>query len=132
VGDIIGSGDTLLVGLASDIADPVVEKVAALRDVESAVRTPDGLLVRLTPAPAPTVGAAVSETAGVRASGGADRPEGTVTASGAPDSEGSPGGVSGRSASLLVELVRLEVPVASIGPNHRLEDAFLTLIGDSE
>ncbi|GAB2953892.1 CocE/NonD family hydrolase [Streptomyces pseudoechinosporeus] len=134
VGDIIGSGDTLLVGLASDIADPVVEKVAALRDVESAVRTDDGLLVRLTPATPPTEGAAVPETAGVGASGGADRAEGTVTVSGAPDAAGSEGapGVNERSASLLVELVRLEVPVASIGPNRRLEDAFLTLIGDFE
>ena len=31
--------------------------------------------------------------------------------------------------ALLVELVRLEVPVASLGPHRRLEDAFLTLIG---
>ncbi|MFI1735931.1 alpha/beta fold hydrolase [Streptomyces acidicola] len=108
VGEIIGAGDTLLVGLAADIPDPLVEKVAALPDVESAVRTEGGLLVRLTPAAAPT-----------------------ETASGAPVSDGAPGGVTERSASLLVELVRLEVPVASLGAHRRLEDAFLTLIGGS-
>ncbi|MFC1435653.1 alpha/beta fold hydrolase [Streptacidiphilus sp. N1-3] len=32
-------------------------------------------------------------------------------------------------AELMVELVRLEVPVHSLGPHRRLEDAFLTLIG---
>lgn len=32
---------------------------------------------------------------------------------------------------LLVELVRLEIPVARVGPHRRLEDAFLTLIGGS-
>jgi len=32
---------------------------------------------------------------------------------------------------LVAELVRLEVPVASVGPHRRLEDAFLTLIGGS-
>ncbi|OPF78837.1 ABC transporter ATP-binding protein [Streptomyces antioxidans] len=32
-------------------------------------------------------------------------------------------------ARLLAELVRLEIPVTSFGPNRRLEDAFLTLIG---
>ncbi|MGY0064496.1 alpha/beta fold hydrolase [Streptomyces sp. LZ34] len=32
-------------------------------------------------------------------------------------------------ARLLTELVRLEIPVTSFGPNRRLEDAFLTLIG---
>jgi ABC-2 type transport system ATP-binding protein len=38
--------------------------------------------------------------------------------------------LDGSSASeLLVELVRLEVPVHSLGPHRRLEDAFLTLIG---
>ncbi|MER6092109.1 alpha/beta fold hydrolase [Streptomyces bluensis] len=108
VGEIIGAGDTLLVGLAADIPDALVEKVAVLQDVESAVRTEGGLLVRLTPAAAPT---------------------GTV--SGAPVSDGAPGGVTERSASLLVELVRLEVPVASLGAHRRLEDAFLTLIGGS-
>jgi len=34
-------------------------------------------------------------------------------------------------AESLAELVRLEVPVASVGPHRRLEDAFLTLIGGS-
>ncbi|MBA2806288.1 alpha/beta fold hydrolase [Streptomyces sp. KM273126] len=109
VGEIVGAGDTLLVGLAADIPDPLVEKVAALPDVESAVRTEGGLLVRLTPAVTVTAGAMVSE--------------------GVP--EGAPGGVTERSASLLVELVRLEVPVASLGAHRRLEDAFLTLIGGS-
>ncbi|MFD8571274.1 alpha/beta fold hydrolase [Streptomyces sp. NPDC059639] len=88
---IIGSGDTLLVGLAGEIGDPVIEKVAALTGVESAVRADDGLLVRLSPAP--------SEPPGVPA------------------------------ARLLAELVRLDVPVKSLGPHRRLEDAFLTLIG---
>ncbi|MFJ9338938.1 alpha/beta fold hydrolase [Streptomyces sp. NPDC101733] len=32
-------------------------------------------------------------------------------------------------ARLIAELVRLEVPVAAVGPHRRLEDAFLTLIG---
>ncbi|AGP52727.1 alpha/beta fold hydrolase [Streptomyces rapamycinicus] len=32
-------------------------------------------------------------------------------------------------ARLLAELVRLEIPVTAFGPNRRLEDAFLTLIG---
>ncbi|MEU6402256.1 alpha/beta fold hydrolase [Streptomyces sp. NPDC046985] len=85
VGEIVGSGDTLLVGTAAPVDDPVAEKVAALADVASAVRTDDGLLVRL-----------------------------------------APGGTAQR---LVVELVRLEVPVASVGPHRRLEDAFLTLIG---
>ncbi|WP_282699354.1 alpha/beta fold hydrolase [Streptomyces sp. CC219B] len=87
--DITGSGDTLLVGLTTDVPDPLLDKVAALPDVESATRTDDGLLVRL--------------------------------AGSSPDA----------AARLLVELVRLEVPVASLGPHRRLEDAFLTLIGGS-
>ncbi|MFK0142050.1 alpha/beta fold hydrolase [Streptomyces murinus] len=85
VRDIIGSGDTLLVGTAGPVEEPVMEKVAALPGVASAVRTDDGLLVRLA------------------AGGTAER--------------------------LVVELVRLSVPVASVGPHRRLEDAFLTLIG---
>lgn len=32
-------------------------------------------------------------------------------------------------AALIAELVRLDVPVAAVGPHRRLEDAFLTLIG---
>lgn len=87
VRDIVGSGDTLLVGTAVPVPEPVVEKVGALDGVASAVRTDDGLLIRL-----------------------------------------EPGGTAER---LVVELVRLEVPVASVGPHRRLEDAFLTLIGGS-
>ncbi|MFQ6147221.1 CocE/NonD family hydrolase [Streptomyces seoulensis] len=87
VRDIIGSGDTLLVGTATPVAEPVAEKVAALPGVASAVRTDDGLLVRLEPGGAPQ--------------------------------------------TLVAELVRLDVPVASVGPHRRLEDAFLTLIGGS-
>ncbi|MFS8197250.1 alpha/beta fold hydrolase [Streptomyces sp. CWNU-52B] len=102
VHEIIGSGDTLLVGLAGEIADPLVEKVAALPGVDSAVRADDGLLIRLT-ALAPAL-AGTSPTA-------------------TEDSAAA--------ARLLVELVRLEVPVASMGPHRRLEDAFLTLIGGS-
>ncbi len=89
VAEIVGSGDTLLVGLAADVPDPLVEKVAALPGVASAVRVDDGLLVRL---------------------------DGTEGAG---------------AARLLPELVRLEVPVESLGPHRRLEDAFLTLIGGS-
>ncbi|MFD5633944.1 alpha/beta fold hydrolase [Streptomyces sp. NPDC127077] len=87
VSEIIGSGDTLLVGTGAPLDAPVVEKVGALPGVLSAVATEDGLLVRLD------------------AGGSAQR--------------------------LVVELVRLEVPVASVGPHRRLEDAFLTLIGGS-
>ncbi|MFD4633715.1 alpha/beta fold hydrolase [Streptomyces sp. NPDC058284] len=87
VAEIVGSGDTLLVGLASDIPDPLVEKIAALPGVASAVRADDGLLIRL---------------------------DGTEQAS---------------AVRLLPELVRLDVPVESMGPHRRLEDAFLTLIG---
>ncbi|MFF9769914.1 CocE/NonD family hydrolase [Streptomyces sp. NPDC014636] len=87
VREIVGSGDTLLVGTAVPVEGPVAEKVGALPGVASAVRTDDGLLVRL-----------------------------------------EPGGTAER---LVVELVRLEVPVASVGPHRRLEDAFLTLIGGS-
>ncbi|MBT2384132.1 alpha/beta fold hydrolase [Streptomyces sp. ISL-11] len=86
VADIVGSGDTLLVGVEGELTEPLVEKVAALPGIASAVPGDEGLLVRLD---------------GMRA------PE------------------------LLVELVRLEVPVARVGPHRRLEDAFLTLIGGS-
>ncbi|MFJ4618020.1 alpha/beta fold hydrolase [Streptomyces sp. NPDC088812] len=87
VREIVGSGDTLLVGTSAPVDDPVVEKVAALPGVASADRADDGLLVRLDP-------------------------------------DGTP-------ARLVADLVRLEVPVESVGPHRRLEDAFLTLIGDS-
>ncbi|MEU6536517.1 CocE/NonD family hydrolase [Streptomyces sp. NPDC047000] len=87
VAEITGSGHTLLVGTAEPVADPVVEKVAALPGVASAVRADTGLLVRL-------------------------------------DADGS-------AVRLVAELVRLDVPVSSVGPHRRLEDAFLTLIGGS-
>ncbi|MFF1718811.1 CocE/NonD family hydrolase [Streptomyces sviceus] len=87
VAEIVGSGDTLLVGTAVPVEEPLAEKVAALPGVASALTTDDGLLVRL-------------------------------------DTEGS-------AARLVADLVRLEVPVESVGPHRRLEDAFLTLIGDS-
>ncbi|MBX9398280.1 CocE/NonD family hydrolase [Streptomyces sp. TRM72054] len=87
VGEIVGSGDTLLVGTGTPVEDAVVEKIAALPGIASAVLTGDGLLVRL-------------------------------------DADGS-------ASRLVAELVRLEVPVASVGPHRRLEDAFLTLIGGS-
>ncbi|QQM43233.1 alpha/beta fold hydrolase [Streptomyces liliifuscus] len=87
VKEIIGSGDTLLVGTATPTDEPVVEKVAALPGVVSAVSTDDGLLVRL-------------------------------------DADGS-------AQRLVAELVRMDVPVESVGPHRRLEDAFLTLIGES-
>ncbi|GCB49260.1 methionine ABC transporter ATP-binding protein [Streptomyces sp. NL15-2K] len=86
VAEIIGSGDTLLVGTAAPVDEPVVDKVAALPGVASAVRTDDGLVVRLDP--------------------------------------------DGTAQRLVAELVRLEVPVASVGPHRGLEEAFLTLIGD--
>ncbi|MER5749839.1 CocE/NonD family hydrolase [Streptomyces sp. NPDC002088] len=85
VKEIVGSGDTLLVGTVVPVEEPVVEKVAALPGVASAVRTEEGLLVRLD------------------AGGSAPR--------------------------LVAELVRLDIPVESVGPHRRLEDAFLTLIG---
>ncbi|MFI5819255.1 alpha/beta fold hydrolase [Streptomyces rishiriensis] len=87
VAEIVGSGDTLLVGTAAPVEEPVVEKIAALPGVASALRADDGLLVRLA------------------ADGAAQR--------------------------LVAELVRLDVPVTSVGPHRRLEDAFLTLIGGS-
>ncbi|MGW4020885.1 alpha/beta fold hydrolase [Streptomyces sp. NPDC005009] len=87
VQEIVGSGDTLLVGTEKPVDEPVAEKIAALPGVASAVRTDEGLLVRL-------------------------------------DADGT-------APRLVAELVRLEVPVASVGPHRRLEDAFLTLIGGS-
>ncbi|WEH17849.1 alpha/beta fold hydrolase [Streptomyces sp. VNUA24] len=87
VSEIVGSGDTLLVGTSEPVDEPLVEKIAALPGVGSAVRADDGLVVRL-------------------------------------DADGS-------ARRLVAELVRLEVPVESVGPHRRLEDAFLTLIGES-
>lgn len=87
VHEIVGSGDTLLVGTREPVDEPVAEKIAALPGIASAVRTDEGLLVRL-------------------------------------DADGT-------APRLVAELVRLEVPVASVGPHRRLEDAFLTLIGGS-
>ncbi|MFI0819528.1 alpha/beta fold hydrolase [Streptomyces sp. NPDC021098] len=83
VGEITGTGESLLVGHEGELNDAVVDKVNALPGITSAVRTDAGLLVLVDGA--------------------------------AP-------------ARLLAELVRLEVPVTSFGPNRRLEDAFLTLI----
>ncbi|MGW1619221.1 ABC transporter ATP-binding protein, partial [Streptomyces sp. NPDC002172] len=87
VADIVGSGDTILVGTGTPVEEPVVEKVAALPGVASVTGTDDGLLVRMEP--------------------------------------------GGSAPRLVAELVRLDVPVASVGPHRRLEDAFLTLIGGS-
>ncbi|MFF1543975.1 alpha/beta fold hydrolase [Streptomyces sp. NPDC058291] len=87
VAEIVGSGDTLLVGTAAPVEGPVVEKIAALPGVASALPAEEGLLIRLD------------------ADGAAQR--------------------------LVAELVRLDVPVTSVGPHRRLEDAFLTLIGGS-
>ncbi|MGX2997114.1 alpha/beta fold hydrolase [Streptomyces sp. JNUCC 64] len=87
VAEITGAGDALHVGLADEVSDPLLDKVAALPGVASADRAEGGLLVRLAEA----------------------GPEG--------------------SRALLADLVRLEVPVTSMGPHRRLEDAFLTLIG---
>ncbi|MFC7893047.1 alpha/beta fold hydrolase [Streptomyces sp. NPDC057381] len=86
VAEIIGSGDTLLVGTFAAVDAPLAEKVAALPGVASAVAADGGLLVRLGP--------------------------------------------GGTARALIAELVRLDVPVESVGPHRRLEDAFLTLIGD--
>ncbi|MFF4500033.1 CocE/NonD family hydrolase [Streptomyces sp. NPDC001401] len=138
VAEIIGSGDTLLVGLAADIADPLIEKVAALPGVESAVRTDGGLLVRLAPGDSPRASqvgpgsAAPIRGAGNCATshdGAADEQRHTAALTAEPPAAARTG--TGTAAHLLVELVRLEVPVASLGPHRRLEDAFLTLIGGS-
>jgi ABC-2 type transport system ATP-binding protein len=86
VGDITGEGDTLLVTTEQPVAEAAAGKIAALPGVRSAVRSEDGLLVRLDGATA---------------------------------------------ATLVAELVRMDVAVNGVAPHHRLEDAFLTLIGDS-
>ena len=146
VGEIVGSGDTLLVGLAADVADPLVEKVAALPGVSSATRAEGGLLVRLAPdtaagaargsdgtadalqpvgagpLPRGASGAAETSAAGIGTAAGASAGSSALPAG--PVASGSTA-----AARLLVELVRLEVPVTSLGPHRRLEDAFLNLIG---
>ncbi|MEU4898820.1 CocE/NonD family hydrolase [Streptomyces sp. NPDC044780] len=83
VGEITGTGGSVLVGHEGELSEALVDKVSALPGIGSARRTADGLLVQLDGA--------------------------------AP-------------ARLLAELVRLEIPVTSFGPNRRLEEAFLTLI----
>ena len=138
VAEITGSGDTLLVGLASDISDVLVEKVGALPEVESAVRAEGGLLVRLT---APEAEESPGSSGRALVTVGADR---TDAGTGLTDERPAPALAadaaavtpvpadgSAVAARLLVELVRLEVPVSSLGPHRRLEDAFLTLIGGS-
>ncbi|MER5479310.1 alpha/beta fold hydrolase [Streptomyces sp. NPDC002734] len=87
VAEIVGTGDTLLVGTGEPVAVPLADKIAALPEVDTAVVTDDGLVIRLVAGTTP-----------------------------------------GR---LVAELVRLDVPVESVGPHRRLEDAFLTLIGES-
>jgi ABC-2 type transport system ATP-binding protein len=128
VQEITGSGDTLLVGLAADIADPLVEKVTALPGVSSAVRTEGGLLVRLAADAPAGGGAALPPEPGSAPEPPGAGPEPSAGASGRPGPSGSG---SAAAARLLVELVRLDGPVASLGPHRRLEDAFLTLIGGS-
>ncbi len=86
VAEIIGSQDTVLVTVAGEVTQSLVDKVAALPGVATAVREEDGLLAVLDGMTAPR---------------------------------------------LVAELVRLDVPVARVGPHRRLEDAFLTLIGGS-
>ncbi|MBT2401544.1 alpha/beta fold hydrolase [Streptomyces sp. ISL-100] len=86
VAEITGGTDTLLVTTEGEVSEALAEKVAGLPGIGSAVRTDEGLLVRL----------------------------------------------DGASPSTLIgELVRLDVPLTGVGPNRRLEDAFLTLIGGS-
>ncbi|MFH9739839.1 alpha/beta fold hydrolase [Streptomyces roseolus] len=53
VAEITGAGDTLLVTLGEPVADALVEKVAALPGVGTAVRTEGGLLVGLSSADGP-------------------------------------------------------------------------------
>ncbi|MHA6757183.1 alpha/beta fold hydrolase [Streptacidiphilus sp. PAMC 29251] len=83
VAEIIGSGDTLLVGTPQPLDPDLIGKITALPGIATAEPAPEGLLVRLDGASA---------------------------------------------AELMVHLVRLQVPVHSLGPHQRLEDAFLTLI----
>ncbi|MFE7382433.1 alpha/beta fold hydrolase [Streptomyces zhihengii] len=55
VAEITGEGDTLLVTTDGEVADPVVEKLATLPGIGSAVRSGEGLLVRLDGASATTL-----------------------------------------------------------------------------
>ncbi|RBM04714.1 alpha/beta fold hydrolase [Streptomyces sp. PT12] len=98
VADIVGRGETLLVGTPAPLTDELLERVSALPGVAAAARADGGLLIRLD--------------AGDEGRGEGDAGDGTVDA-----------------ARLLTELVALGVPVHSMGPQRRLEDAFLTLIG---
>ncbi|MFJ3894039.1 CocE/NonD family hydrolase [Streptomyces sp. NPDC090083] len=126
VAEIIGAEDTLLVGLAADVPDPLVEKVAALPGVESATRADGALLVRLAAAPPRGAGNGTTGPDGAAdAKLRAAAPSGTL----ATATRETDGTETLTAARLLVELVRLEVPVSSLGPYRRLEDAFLTLIG---
>lgn len=47
VAEITGSGDTVLVTTAGQVPEPVVDKIAAMPGIGSAIRTDEGLLVRL-------------------------------------------------------------------------------------
>lgn len=47
VAEITGSGDTVLVTAAGQVPEPVVDKIAVLPGIGSAIRTDEGLLVRL-------------------------------------------------------------------------------------
>ncbi|WP_330175770.1 alpha/beta fold hydrolase [Streptomyces sp. NBC_01498] len=47
VAEITGSGDTVLVTTAGEVPEPVVEKIGSLPGIGSAIRTDEGLLVRL-------------------------------------------------------------------------------------
>ncbi|MGW3305695.1 alpha/beta fold hydrolase [Streptomyces sp. NPDC001073] len=136
VAEIIGAEDTLLVGLATDIPEPLVEKVAALPGVESAIRTEGALLVRLSAAPQRDAGlhpSAAPRQSAPSHDGAVDEQLQAAAHSGtlANATRETDGTETLTAARLLVELVRLEVPVSSLGPHRRLEDAFLTLIGGS-
>lgn len=47
VAEITGSGDTVLVTTEGQVPDPVMDKIAAMAGIGSAIRTDEGLLVRL-------------------------------------------------------------------------------------
>ncbi|MFI8365983.1 alpha/beta fold hydrolase [Streptomyces sp. NPDC085466] len=115
VAEITGAGDTLLVTLGAPVGDALVEKIAALPGVGSAVRAEDGLLVRL--------GAPGDAPAGTATGAATGTPAGAVT--------GTHADATADVTALIGELVRLDVPLTGVGPHRRLEDAFLTLIGGS-